>query len=243
MHPPGDGGAPVPGVDFVIGPTVPGKWGSPVFGTGATITWSLTPTGTNCDVEFLGCTMTALADFMPTNYLGAIKSAFNAWASVADLVFVQVADNGVPFDDPAAVGDIRIGGHPIDPGVLAHAYYPPVHLDSAAGDIHFDTEDLWQVGFGGPGFDIFWVAVHEIGHAIGLDHALSPGQQMTPMYTEAFAGPQAGDIAGAQFIYGPPHPLPLPGTVMLMGLGVCAMGVARRRSRRLPAAQDRHVWG
>ncbi len=32
--------------EYVLGPTTPGKWGSPVFGTGATISWSLMPTGT-----------------------------------------------------------------------------------------------------------------------------------------------------------------------------------------------------
>src|SRR5688500_7703900 len=50
---------------FVIGPTTPGKFGSPVFGTGAAITYSYMPTGTNCAAEATGCTITHLGGFMP----------------------------------------------------------------------------------------------------------------------------------------------------------------------------------
>ncbi|WP_020656694.1 matrixin family metalloprotease [Massilia niastensis] len=225
-------GSPILGSDFVPGPTVPGKWGSPVFGTGATVTWSLMPTGTSCAAEVGGCTITALDDFMPTGYLSAITAAFAAWSAVADIVFTQVADNGVPFNAPGTVADIRIGGHIMDGalGVLAHGYYPPVNGTSAAGDIHFDVAEIWKLGFGGAGFDIFQVAAHEIGHAIGLAHTAVPNSLMNPFYTEAFSGPQADDIAGAQFIYGPAHPVPVPGTLMLLSLGLLVLGVARRRA-------------
>lgn len=46
---------------FNLGPTSPGKWGPPAFGTGATVTWSLIPTGTACD----GGPCTSFADAMP----------------------------------------------------------------------------------------------------------------------------------------------------------------------------------
>lgn len=230
-------GGPIYASPFVLGPTTPGKWGSPVFGTGATVTWSLMATGTSCAADFAGCTITALADFMPAGFLGALNAAFAAWSAVADLTFIQVADSGAgcAFNAAGCVGDIRIGGHAFDGagGTLAHGFYPPANGDTAAGDIHFDIAELWKIGFGGGGFDIFQVFAHELGHALGLNHTAVPASLMNPFYTEAFSGPQADDIAGMQFIYGPPQTgvVPEPGVAALLGLTIVMLG-ALRRSRR-----------
>lgn len=218
---------------FVLGPTAPGKWGSPVFGTGATISWSLMPTGTSCAAEAAGCTISALGDFMPAGYMASLLAAFTAWEAVADVTFVMVADDGAAFNAPTTSGDIRIGGHLFDGpgGTLAHGFYPPVNGATAAGDIHFDTSELWKIGFGGPGFDIFQVFVHELGHALGLAHTAVPGSLMNPFYTEAFAGPQADDIAGMVFLYGAPDiDVPAPSALLLMCLGLLAFVVRRARA-------------
>lgn len=224
-----------PAASFVLGPTAPGKWGPPVFGTGAVVTYSFMATGTSCAAEGAGCTITALADFLPAGFGAAIDAAFDAWSAVADLTFVQVPDAGEPFNAAGASGDIRIGGHAFDGpgGTLAHGFFPPANGLTAAGDIHFDIAELWKIGFGGPGFDIFQVFAHELGHALGLDHTAVPASLMNPFYTEAFSGPQADDIAGMQFIYGRAVvvPVPEPGTLWLLALGVLgvAAGTARRR--------------
>lgn len=218
---------------YVLGPTTPGKWGSPVMGTGATITWSLMGSGIFTD----GGPSTDLGTFMPTGFLTEINAAFTAWSSVADLTFVQVADGGEAFNAAGTSGDIRIGGHFFDGagGTLAHGFFPPANGLTAAGDIHFDTSETWKIGFGGPGFSIFQVLAHEIGHAIGLDHTGVAASLMNPFYTEAISGPQADDIAGAQFIYGRPSQppqVPLPAALPLLGaaLGLLGIfGVGRRR--------------
>lgn len=215
---------------FVLGPTSPGKWGPPAMGTGATVTWSLMPTGTSCAADGGGA-CTAFGDVLPAGWLGAVNSAFNAWSAVADITFIQVADDGAAFNAPTSSGDIRLGLHALDGalGVLAHGYFPPVNGNSAAGDIHFDIAELWKVGFGGPGFDIAQVLAHEIGHAIGLSHSDVAGSLMGPFYSEAFAGLQADDIAGAQFIYGPRQQVPEPSALALFGLAILSVATLRRR--------------
>lgn len=226
-------GAPVAS-EFVRGPTTPGKWGGAALGTpGGTVTWSLMPTGTSCAGEASGCVISSLASFMPSGFLGAIQAAFNAWSAVANIQFLQVADDGAAGGGPTSSGDIRFGGHTFDGagGTLAHGFYPPANGGSFAGDIHFDLAETWKIGFGGPGFDVFQVAAHEIGHAIGLDHTGVPASLMNPFYTEAFAGPQADDIAGAQFIYGRAvtTEVPEPATLAVLGFALAATVAGRRR--------------
>ncbi|MGH8613454.1 MAG: matrixin family metalloprotease [Gammaproteobacteria bacterium] len=234
-------GAPIIGSDFVLGPTIPGKWGPPAFGTGATVSWSLMPTGTSCAAEGGGCAISALNAFMPVGFQSQIQNAFNAWSAVADITFVQIPDDGAAFNAPTASGNIRVGGHALDgpSGTLAHGFFPLNNGLTAAGDIHFDTAELWTIGFPGPGFDIFQVMAHEIGHAIGLDHTAVPNSLMNPFYTEAFSGPQTDDIAGAQFIYGArATAVPEPATLTLMGLGLFGMAWRRGRKGKLSQIQS-----
>jgi hypothetical protein len=217
--------------DFTSGPTRPGKWGPGGLGTGATVTWSLVPSGTSCASEFIGCKSTALSAFMPAGFITEINAAFAAWSSVANLHFVQVADNGVSTGGAGTSADIRLFGQKIDGprGVLAFGYYPPSNGQSNAGDIHFDIDELWKTTFGGPGFNLFNVAAHELGHALGLDHTDVPNSLMNPIYSEAFKGPQADDIDGMQFLYGKAAAVPIPATSLLIMAGFLGMASMRRR--------------
>lgn len=214
---------------YVLGPTAPGNWG----GAGATVTYSFMATGVNYDEGGGPATFSYLNDFMPAGWLAEIVRALDAWAAVAGITFVQVADLGEDYNAAQTSGDIRIGGHVMDGanGTLAHAYYPPVNGVSAAGDMHFDTAETWVVGFPGPGFDIFQVAAHEIGHSIGLAHTLVPNSLMNAAYSESFSGPQADDIAGAQFLFGAAGaaaPEPLTAMMALISLSTLGMVIRAR---------------
>lgn len=222
---------------YVLGPTTPGKWGSSVMGTGATVTWSYMNSGVSCAAESAGCTISSLASFMPAGFGTQIEAAFEAWAAVANLTFVFVAaDNGVAFNAAGTNADIRIGGHAFDgaSGTLAHGYYPPNNGATAAGDIHFDTAENWSLTQAGAGIDIFTVMAHELGHALGLDHTNVAGSLMNPFYTEGFVGPQADDIAGMQFIYGAAvtNNVPEPTTLALVGLALMGLSLRRRGAVR-----------
>ena len=219
---------------YELGTTIPGKWGPPAYGTAATVTWSVMGSGVSCELVITGCSTQALGAFLPGGYLDQIQLAFDAWSKVAGLTFKQVADDGAAFDAPTtASGDIRIGAHTLDGPLrtLALSYFPPVNSRSGAGDIFLDTAENWTIGFDGPGFDIFQVVSHEIGHAIGLAHVTGVAALMNPIYSEDFRGLQADDIAGARFLYGPPPPIPEPSTLLLFAAGLAGVAVQRRQVR------------
>ena len=105
---------------FVLGPTLPGKWGPPALGTGATVTWSLMGSGTSCAADLAGCTISALSSFLPAGFESALYAAFDAWSEVADLTFVEVTDSGsafMPRAPPVTFGWVGMPFPPAWPGL------------------------------------------------------------------------------------------------------------------------------
>lgn len=78
--------------------------------------------------------------------------------------------------------------YPFDgPGnVLAHAFYPE-EMQSLSGDIHFDYDENWKENSTNlaDGVDFFSVAVHELGHSLGLGHSTVYSSIMFPYYKGA----------------------------------------------------------
>ncbi len=189
------------------------KWGSSSQGTtGGTVTYSFMGNGLSLSDEGSGdsTAITSLPGFKPC-FLTEIQNAFAAWQAVSNIKFVQVSDSSSAFNASGALGDIRIGAHIFDgvSGTLAHAYYPPPNGYSAAGDVHFDSAENWSCDTSGTDMGI--VAMHEIGHSLGLAHeGTTTVALMDPYYNKNLMGPQSDDIQGAKTIYGTPANLTVP---------------------------------
>ncbi len=92
------------------------------------------------------------------------RLALQAWADVANINFVQVADNS------SVVGDIRIAytRTTSSPAVAAHAYLPN-SLHSCGGDIWLNPSNNTNADLS-LGTEGFTTLLHELGHALGLIH-------------------------------------------------------------------------
>jgi Ca2+-binding RTX toxin-like protein len=191
------------------------KWGSSgASGSwGGTVTWSFVDAGfTNqTGVGFFSGSTVSLSNVFSFDYVSVFTQAFEAWSSVANIDFVQVADGGGNF----GVGNsayIRIGTGHIDGNynVLARAFYPATAGNpqnyAYSGDMVFDSGEssFWTAS------SLLAVATHEIGHAIGLGHSSISSALMAPYYNPSITAPTADDIAGARAIYGASSGAPVP---------------------------------
>jgi hypothetical protein len=185
------------------------KFGDSAMKTsGGTVSWSFLPAGAHC----LDGICTHVSEIMEDGYEYVFQRAFDTWGAVADISFFQV--------ESGQDSDIGIGAHEIS-WPVAHAYYPP---DS---QIHFSTLFPWGIDSIIP---IFPIAVHEIGHSIGLAHSTIVESVMLPSTSAGYRFRYelaSDDIAGIQAIYG--APVSLPGTAWLLGSGLFALFFSRRR--------------
>jgi hypothetical protein len=144
------------------------------------------------------------SDLTQAEVQAAFSAAFGYWAAVTPLTFTEVAIASDP--------EIRIQFAPGDHGdgfafdgaggVLAHAFYPPPNGGDIAGDAHFDEDETWTINLPPSGIDLYTVAAHEIGHALGLAHSADTDALMYPFYSGAHRFLDQDDVDGIQALYG-----------------------------------------
>lgn len=184
------------------------KWGAPERGTGAVVTYAITnrrlafESARNCaDVVPVDGILAASGIARP-DFEAEVAAAFLAWSAVADIAFVPV---------PEAAADILIGAEAEPRGwAFTNVAHRPATGPGQSGTIVgsvicLNPARTWKVGFDGnlDVYDVRYTLMHEIGHAIGLDHPGVPGEVMDFRYEESFSSLQAGDRAGAVELYGP----------------------------------------
>uniref|UniRef100_A0A914P6F0 Peptidase metallopeptidase domain-containing protein n=1 Tax=Panagrolaimus davidi TaxID=227884 RepID=A0A914P6F0_9BILA len=138
-----------------------------------------------------------------------IRRVFDVWSSNIPRKFQEV-DNELLADIKVRFGKREHGdGAPFDGpgGILAHAFIK--------GLLHFDDDEIWKKYSASEQIidgtkDIFWVALHEAGHVLGLDHTKVFDSVMQPSYVASidsngnYIEPSliSTDIEDIQEIYG-----------------------------------------
>ncbi|KAF6333572.1 matrix metallopeptidase 10 [Rhinolophus ferrumequinum] len=138
----------------------------------------------------------------------AIEKAVKVWEKVTPLTISRIYEGEADIMITFAVRD-HGDFYPFDgPGmVLAHAYPPGPGIH---GDAHFDDDEQWTKDTSGT--NLFYVAAHELGHSLGLQHSANAEALMYPIYnTLTDLAPfrlSQDDVNGIQSLYGPPPTSP-----------------------------------
>ena len=145
--------------------------------------------------------------------LQEIKEAFYVWEEQSTLTFKEVTSESqadikllwgagehgdkFPFDGNSAV----VGGE----NELAHTF-APFPQSAHAGQIHFDDDEVWvEDGWIRAGIDLRSVAIHEIGHVLGLDHSTATSSVMKKEYGYPEWALYDDDLQAIWKLYGKPY--------------------------------------
>lgn len=188
------------------------RWTLPADGVPATVSYAFVtqpmqfPGARNCDTMTAPDAALSRSRLRFDDFRREVRAAFAAWEQAANIVFRETAS--------VAEAGILIGadGKPRGRAFtnVALREETGAHGGASMGAIRqslicFNPAKPWKIGFDGnlDVYDVRYTVMHEIGHAIGLDHPGPEGQLMSFRYVEAARGLQPGDAAGAAALYGP----------------------------------------
>ena len=150
----------------------------------------------------------------------AVRRAFATWSAAVQIAFREVGTGDSPDIliswTPANCGDTSMVG-----GVLAHADYPPgcgFYGNALPRPLHFDDQEhAWCIGTVADQYDVETIALHEIGHLLGLSHSSVAGAVMFPTVSANATNRvlTADDVEGIRRLY------PIRGPVFVRHSGHC----------------------
>ncbi|BFZ19011.1 hypothetical protein BsWGS_22050 [Bradybaena similaris] len=133
-----------------------------------------------------------------------IRTSLAMWGEYVPIRFVEDRSQDTPdIDIHFARGEHGPKPDPVFDGkpeqtlnILAHAWGPGYNIKGLAGDVHFDDDDDWK-----DYNSLLGVAVHELGHSMGLGHSEDESAIMYPVYRDVVQLGQ-DDIDGITLMYG-----------------------------------------
>jgi hypothetical protein len=185
----------------------PVKWGSPERGSGSIVKYAVVDAprsvsgARNCGAIVPVGGLLTRSGISRSRFDMELSHAFQGWSEAANISFAPASPSEA---------DILIGAqaNPVGRAFTNIESNPPDGSEIGtivSSTICLNPDQRWKVGFDRnlEVYDLRYTLMHEIGHAIGLDHPGTPEALMDFRYLEAFSALQAGDRAGAAALYGP----------------------------------------
>ena len=160
------------------------------------------------------------ADVSGNNERDAVRRAFATWSAAIQIAFREVATTASP-DILISWGNANCGDANMTGSVLAHADYPPgcgYYGNALPRPLHFDDQEhAWCIGGVVNQYDVETIALHEIGHILGLQHSAVANAVMFPTVSANSTNRvlQPDDIEGVRRLY------PIRGPVFVRHSGRC----------------------
>lgn len=136
-----------------------------------------------------------------------LLKAAQTWADAADINISLASDGGQDLGTQGSIqgdsrfGDIRIGSVPQSSSTLALAQPFQYAAGSWSGDVNLNANAHFGIN-SSTSPDLYTVALHELGHSLGLDDNTDTTSAMFDSYQGPRAGISTADAAAVKALYG-----------------------------------------